>query len=150
MHWEAGEQEDDPISDARAEDLVRLAYAGDLLFALTIAGQWLGILATIVVVAKQWRHASARHLAWAGVRGLCIVPGAIWAVLCGSALWRLGSVDVNREVWGAPGALLGGHVLFVLVMQDDMGPPPLRTLAAMQFIGWGFCHFLIVLSIITI
>lgn len=128
-----------------------IAHLEDHLLALTIAGQWLGILATIVGVTTQWRRASTRHLAWAGVRGLCIVPGALWAVLCGSALWRLGSVDVNREssFWGAPGAVLGGHVLFVLVMQDDMGPPPLRTLAAMQFIGWGFCHFLIVVAIIS-
>ncbi len=128
-----------------------VAHLEDHLLALTIVGQWLGILATIVGVTKQWRHASTRHLLWAGVRGLCILPGALWSVLCGLALWRLGSVDVNREssFWGAPGAVLGGGLLFILVIQDDMGPPGLRTLAALQFIGWGFCHFLLVLAIIT-
>ncbi|NOU32534.1 MAG: hypothetical protein HOO96_31910 [Polyangiaceae bacterium] len=118
---------------------------------MTIAGQWLGILATIVGVTQQRCRASTRHLVWAGVRGLCILPGALWSVRCGLALWRLGSVDVNREssFWGAPGAVLGGGLLFILVIQDDMGPPALRTLAALQFIGWGFCHVLLVLSAIT-
>lgn len=41
------------------------------------------------------------------------------------------------------------ELLFILVIQDDMGPPAVRTLAALQFIGWGFCHVLLVLSAIT-
>jgi hypothetical protein len=121
------------------------------LLALVIAGQWLAILATFVGVSKQWRHASRRHLLWAGVRGLCILPGALWSVLCGWALWTSGSVDVNTQssFWGAPGAVLGGGLLSILVAQDDMGPAPLRTLAALQFVGWGFCHLLLLVAIIS-